>query len=274
MTLDKKNNPFTYGTDPELNRIFDAMIDLKGRVAGQFAKAEKIAGFTTDTKFTPLVQAKIELPNYKTLREPSSSYYSSKVPMDKVDTQVQAAITAATTHLNEVDALNKPISESNQRIREQVTELMIRLGIPSSYTTYEYPSTRSRTRKSIPHTAGYIGDLQRAVQPSNAASERVRLNSYINDYNKWQVEVAAEEEKAKIERDEATIKSRVLGNPGLVEALMLSGVNILSELATAVPGKKADLVKYCIVKAISNEKSKAAPSISAIQTLEDYHANV
>lgn len=273
MTIDKKTNPFPYATDPELNRIFDSLVDLKLRVNAQFAKAEKIAGFTTESKFMPLTQAKVELPNYRTLREPSTSYYSSKKPMVEVDRQVQAAIAVAKEHLDAIDEINKPISENNQRIKEQVTDLMIRLGIPSAYSTYEYPTTRSKTRKTIGHTAGYITDLNRMTPASNVSSERYRLNTYISDFDKWKIEITKEEEKAKIEKDELTIKNKVLGSPKLVEALMMSGVNILSELANAVPGKKADMVNYCIVKAISNERAKAQPSEEAIELLEDLHAD-
>ncbi len=275
MTLDKKLNPFPYATDPELNRIFDSLVDLKVRVNAQFAKAEKIAGFTGDTKFIPLAQAKIELPDYKTIKNPSSSgFYGSKaVPMATVDTQVAAAVANANKHLDEIDEINKPIHAANLKIKEQVSELMVRLGIPSSYTTYEYATTRSKTRRSVSHTAGYIGDLYRVMPTTNLSTERSRLTTYVNDFNRWRTETLAAEEKAKIEKDELTIKTKVLGSPKLVEVLMMSGVNILSELAKAVPGKKAEMVGYCIAQAISNERAKAQPSEDVIETLEDLHAD-
>jgi len=274
MTIDKKLNPFPYATDPELNRIFDSLIDLKTRVATQFAKAEKIAGFTGDTKFTPLAQADIKLPDYKLIKESSTGYYSKKVPMDQVDAQVQAAVLAANKHLEEINEINKPIHESNLKIKEQITELMIRLGIPDSYSTYEYPTSRSRTKHTVKHTAGYILDLQRVMPVSNVSAEKSRLTVYVNEFNRWRSEVQAAEEKAKIERDELIIKTKVLGSPKLVELLMLSGVNILSELAKAVPGQKAEMVKYCIVQAISNERAKSNPSEDTIEALEDLHTNV
>ena len=275
MTLDKKLNPFPYITDPELNRIFDSLVDLKVRVNGQFAKAEKIAGFTGDTKFTPLAQAKIDLPDYKSLREtPNDRYYSARiVHMATIDAQVQAAVVVANKHLDEIDVINKPIHESNLKIKEQIVELMVRLGIPSSYTTYDYPSSRSKTRKSSTHSAGYLGDLQRVMPTTNLSTERYKLTTYVNDFNRWRVGILEAEEKAKVEKDELTIKTKVLGSPKLVEVLMLSGVNILSELAKAVPGKKAEMVGYCIAQAISNQRAKVQPDEDAIETLEDLHAD-
>lgn len=274
MTIDKKSNPFSYGTDPELNRMFDIMIDLKNRVASQFAKAEKIAGFGDNATFLPTTEAKITLPKYESIRSPiTNSFYGPKtvVPMDKVDLQVQAAIAAAVTHLAEVDEINKPVLEHNLRIREQVIEMMTRLGIPVTYSTYEYPSSRSKSMKSTTHTAGYNNDLQRVMPNSNVYAERAKLNSYISEFDRWKKKIIDEENKANIEKDEEVVRTKIMARPMLVQKLMEAGVNILDEVNKAMPGKKEEIIQYCFVKAIANEKAKINPSQILLDELDNLY---
>lgn len=271
--IDKKNNPFGYSTDPELNRIFDAMIDLKARVQTQFAKAEKIAGFTTDAKFLPLTAAKIDLPDYRKLYTPSNSWYK-KNSVEIIDKQVQDGITLANSHLDEVDDINKPLQEHNNNIRVQVIELMSRLGIDQTYNTYEYATTRSRTKKTINHIAGYINDLGRFIPQSNVTSLRYTLKSYINDYNNWKTSILEAERKRSIEADEQTVKTKILGNPYLTQKLMEAGINVLYEVNKAEVGKKSAIIEYCIVKAISDEKNKINPSLKLLEELEELHTDI
>lgn len=269
---DKPVNPFEYSKDPELAQIFNSMVGLQKKVADQFAKAEKIAGFGADPKFKPMILAKIELPNYQALRNPSDGGWSNKaVDIKIIDTRVQAAIITARAHLEEVTEINKPISEHNQKIREQVTEMMVRLGIPGAYTTSDYPTLRSRTKKVTSHTAGYLQDLNRAIPVSNVSSQTATLNSYIREFEVWKKNISDKEFKESIERDEETVKTRILGNPDLVATLMQAGVNILAEVQKAVPGKKGDVIQYCIVTAMKNVNEAVSPDEDLLLRLKKIH---
>ncbi len=268
--VDKKQNPFTYGNDPELYSIFNNLADLQTRVAAQFAKAEKIAGFT-GAKFTPLTEAKIALPNYRNLRDGDRSWGAKPLPMHAVDEQVDDAVTAARKHLAEVDEINKPILEANLKIKEQVVEMMTRIGIPGTYTTYDYATSRSKTKKSTVHYAGYLQDLDRTIPKSNTSTLKYQIDSFVNDYQRWKKSVIETEEKANIEKDEQTVKTKILGNPILVQTLMQAGVNILLEVQKAVPGKKSDVIDYCLTQAISNVNNSATPDEALLKQLKVMH---
>jgi len=258
--MDKKLNPFKYGEDPELNRMFDAMVDLKNRVAKQFSDAQQIAGIGADAKFQPVTDAKITLPNYRELREPTANwrYSSTKVPLAKVDAAVKEGIAAARKHLEEVAELNKPVEKANAELVQQITKLLTRIGIPTSYTTYDYPTSRSKTRKSITHGAGYPADLQRATPMSNVKGLQYSIETYERDYANWVKREQELEQKEALEKDTATVNTKILGNPDLVATLMQAGVNILEAVQDALPGKKADVIGLCVARAISNvtEKNK------------------
>lgn len=262
----KPSNPFDYSKDPELNRIFDNLISLKDKVANQFAKAEKIAGLGAVTNFNKLKDVKFDLPNYKYERE-KSSYYST--PLDKIDDIVRPAIAQARQLIEETRKENAPLEEQNKLLISQVTELMTRIGIPSTYTTYDYPSSRSRTKKSTTHTSGYIGDLERARPKSNVESMKYSVDIYERDYEAWLKKQKEDELKAKIAKDEEAVQRNILGNPALVATLMKAGVNILEEVQKAVPGQKAEVIKYCKVQAITNLKAMPDPDFELIQEIQD-----
>ena len=265
----KIENPFAYSTDPELNRIFDSLLSLQVRVNERFAKADRMAGLGENPSFMKPIDVKINLPNYRGLREGGSSWLSKKTDLKIIDQQVRAAVQLAEEEVKLTEEKNKPITEHNKKICQMVTEMMTRLGIPASYSTYEYPTSRSKTKKSVGHTAGYIGDLNRAVVASNASTVAYQIRSYVSEYERWfKAEQEAEMKEAQ-ERDERIVKEKILGNPHLVQTLMRANVNILEEANKALPGKKAAVIDYCISLAISNVKGQPTVDEDLLNALEE-----
>lgn len=273
--MSKIDNPFSYSNEPELHRIFDSLLSLRIRVADSFTKAERLAGFSADLKFKPLEEFKIGdmLPNYRHRREPTSSWVTStKTKLDVIDNEVKAAVEKTRAYIEEVNGRNTPLIEHNKQIAAQVTELMLRLGIPQSYTTYEYPTSRSKTKKSVVHTAGFAGDLQRVNPTSGYTAAKYKIDGYVNDYERWLKSEKDAETKAEIAKDEEAVKKNILGNPDLVATLMQAGVNILDEVSKALPGKKSQVIEYCIVKAISEVRSSGVNFDSKLlEKLENLH---
>jgi phenylpyruvate tautomerase PptA (4-oxalocrotonate tautomerase family) len=262
----KPSNPFEYGKDPELNRIFDNLIALRDKVATQFAKAEKIAGLGSVTNFHPLKDVKIDMPNYRYERT-RDSY--RKTPLATIEAMVRPAVERARQAIADAEVENAPFEEQNKQLVQQVTELMTRIGIPSTYTTYDYPSTRSRTKKSVSHTAGYVADLERTRPKSNLSSAKYTLDNYVRDFESWLKAEKDAEMKEKIAKDEAAVQKNILGNPTLVATLMQAGVNILEEVQKAVPGQKCEVISYCKAQAISNIKANPNPDFELIEKIQD-----
>jgi hypothetical protein len=67
--------------------------------------------------------------------------------------------------------LNKNINvdaiENNKRVIEKVTSIMKYIGIPSTYTTSTYKTSRSRKPTTETHSAGWLQDIRRAVPTSD-----------------------------------------------------------------------------------------------------------
>lgn len=263
----KPTNPFNYSKDTELYRIFDNLVSLKDKVQNQFEKAERIAGLGSVTGFEKLKNVELKLPNYRYDRTNQSSW--RKTPLAFIDTSVRAAITEARQQISEAEEENKEKEENNKQLISQIIELMNRIGIPAQYTTYDYPSSRSRNKKSINHVAGYMGDLERVRPKSNLSSEKYKLENYIREYESWLKSEKDAELKEKIERDDAAVQKNILGNPTLVATLMQAGVNILEEVQKAVPGQKAEVINFCKAQAISNIKAMPEPDLDLIAKIQD-----
>jgi hypothetical protein len=266
---DKIPNPFEYSKDPELNVVFDKLLSLQARVAERFAKAEKIAGLANATGFVKLHNVETSLPQYRSLRTTNGDW-RPKTPLDQIDAIVQKAVTEIREKIAGVEALNVPLIEQNKALTQQITEMMARIGVPASYTTYEYPTSRSKTQKSVPHLAGFIGDIQRATPVSNTHSKKYELDGYIREYERWVQSEKDTEQKEKLAKDEKVVQSRILGNPELVATLMQAGVNILTEVQNAVPGRKAEVIEYCIAKACKNVNDMPTPDEALIEKLENF----
>lgn len=249
-------NPFNYRNEPELSRIFDNLLSLRVRVADNFAKAEKIAGLSEVNSFVPLKNIDhMDLPDFRLEFSRSMSYK----PIELIEARVREAIKNSRAKIAEVDEYNKQLEEKNQKLISHIRELMTRLGVAASYTTSDYPTSRSKTKKAITHTAGYITDLERVRPKSNVSSMKYSLDNYERAFESW-IKAAKEDEARKnAEKDEAAVRQNILGNPVLVATLMQAGVNIIEEVQKALPGKKSEVVQYCKALAISNLKGMANP---------------
>lgn len=78
-----------------------------------------------------------------------------KLISDKID-ELEVAIEAAAQE-------SEGALENNKLIHEKVKLMMKHIGIPDSYSTWEYKTNRSSKKTETRHQAGYIGDLVRNV---------------------------------------------------------------------------------------------------------------
>lgn len=242
------DNPFKYATDPELNVIYDKLVALKARVGAEFAKAEKIAGFNENTTFLPLTDCKVTLPSYQHEYSKMTSYDKSR--LSKIEKTVRDAISAAREEVIRVEALNADALVKNKEIAEQVKEIMRRLGITDTYTTYELPTSRSRIKRSVSHTAGYIQDLNRVIPKDATVAVKYQINEFERNFNTWLVRTQELELAELTKHDEMAVQSLIMNRPRTAAAILKCGVNVFNELKNAVPGAKGQIVDYCIGKSV------------------------
>lgn len=63
--------------------------------------------------------------------------------------------------------VNKDVIENNKKVVEKVNSIMRFIGIPGTYTTSEYKTSRSRKPTITTHQAGWLQDVRRSVPTSD-----------------------------------------------------------------------------------------------------------
>lgn len=144
----------------------------------------------------------------------NSSYYSNRFDptnsshIEKGYENALKKIESVFTSVEEMHSKNKESLENNKETKQKIIDFMTSIGIPSNYTVYEYPTTRSKTKKSIAKTAGYISDIERVISSND--SYQTRLFEYktmkekiTKEYEKYKLEIQKKEvEKLKKEKED------------------------------------------------------------------------
>lgn len=107
--------------------------------------------------------------------------------------------------------VNKDAIESNKKVVEKVTSIMRFIGIPGTYTTSEYKTSRSRKATTTTHQAGWLKDVRRSVPTSdNWEGVKREMESKMREielYAKQKITelAAAEKEADRIAAEKAVI---------------------------------------------------------------------
>ena len=108
-----------------------------------------------------------------------SSYYErDPKTIEEVESKLSSLLAKAEQERAKVleeHQANIPAIENNLKVREKITQIMKDIGIPSSYSTSEFKTQRSRTKTTTTHSAGYLGDLQRNVPVSDEKDRMLTL---------------------------------------------------------------------------------------------------
>ncbi|MNF63540.1 hypothetical protein D3C85_474670 [compost metagenome] len=108
------------------------------------------------------------------------SYYSrnqaftSVEQVDKKLTEYKEMLEANIKAIEETHALNIPLIESNNQLREKITLVMQTIGIPSTYSHSYFKTNRSQKKTTETKIAGYKEDLNRSVSVSDGFEMKIR----------------------------------------------------------------------------------------------------
>lgn len=91
----------------------------------------------------------------------STGFYGYSLPPEAVVAKATEALEKEFARVKAIHEANIPAIENNKAVCASVSTMMRNIGIPDSFSTWEYPSSRSRTKKEIKHVAGWMLDLRR-----------------------------------------------------------------------------------------------------------------
>ncbi len=98
----------------------------------------------------------------------------------------------------EITQQNSLIAIHNKTVHEKIKDIMKWIGVGDSFSTYDYATSRSRTKTAQKHNAGYLSDLAR-VAPTYAPQVKTTYEwKHYEDYaNKLISEIQKKEREAK-----------------------------------------------------------------------------
>lgn len=178
----------------EIINVFEASIKKLQEIADEnTGKVQKITPCNEMCRLYPSISS------YETAG--LGGYCSSR----SVEETCAEAMKEADKKLAESKAIheaNIPLIELNKKLRERITTIMKNAGIPDSYQTSSYKSSRSRSPTTEMHHAGWISDLNRyAILDDGWNTEQTRYNDFkrnVEDYRRIKI---AEREKKKQEEE-------------------------------------------------------------------------
>lgn len=140
----------------------------------------------------------------------TKSHYGYEPPKTKMAEVVLAHLEVQREEIERTHAENLSALETNQAIRDQITALMTQVGIKETYSAPD-PKSRARSPKWIPHSAGYVSDIQRLIKCDDGYESALRaLDSFKLSCEKY-LESAmheAELEKSRKERENQELLER------------------------------------------------------------------
>lgn len=137
----------------------------------------------------------------------SYSYYNpnfDKTKKDHIETCVKNAkfwLEQTKNNIEIIHQKNLPAIENNKILIDKINNIFKNLGISSTYSTYDYKTSRSSTKTETKHRAGYLLDLERCVKVSDGyESQLTSLKSYEARINQWESDSLKEIEKVEKEK--------------------------------------------------------------------------
>lgn len=108
----------------------------------------------------------------------SYSYFSFD---ENIKSDVEKAAEGALKWVDEIEQEiekiheeNIPKIESNKKLSVSIENFMKVVGIPKSYTTYDYPTKRHRNKQRVEHSAGYMKDIMRCIPTADYYESEIR----------------------------------------------------------------------------------------------------
>ena len=184
------SNPFNKAVY-ELKEIFNHLLKYKTDTEAKVKEAEKATGFADGMNYLPLEKLSLNLQSFDSIRIPTYNRYN-KISLEKFEEIVTKQIVDFRTYLLENKPARDFINAHNDSISKSVVDLMAKLGIFTTYVTYEFKTSRDRERTKVAHISGFFTDLSRVRPVDNMQMLTNQLNDYETRFRSY---VVAEKQK-------------------------------------------------------------------------------
>lgn len=242
-------NPFKYG-EPFYS-VYDGLLKLEETMHARELKATQLAGLADGAKFINLPKIELSLTPPSTFRKPNQySAYLLIRPLEEVEKNVADTITTAKALIEEHREEYEKAAVHNDTLRKQVIALMDQIGVKESYTTYEFPTSRSKTRKAMNHRAGFLNDLDRIAPKNPLKAAEYAVAEYERSFKSW----LDAERRSENEKKRSSVQ-RMLAKyitPELSAFYLVLGLDVVSIINNSTENN----VEYNLLNAINEIMNK------------------
>lgn len=105
---------------------------------------------------------------------------------------------------DEIHEKNLPALLNNLKTKDKIIDFMTSVGISPKYTSWEYPTSRSKNKKSIDKSSGYMSDIEHMIKTSDSYEIVKRQyeeakKRFKEQYDKMIANIALKEKEAEKE---------------------------------------------------------------------------
>lgn len=128
-----------------------------------------------------------------------------------------AAINHSTQRLEQATIqheLNLPAIQNNLKIQQGIVKMMEKFGVKGSWSTYEYKSSRSRSKIEVKHSCSWFSEVSRFIKTSDGFSGiESEHKKFLETIEKWKAEQTKKlqlKQREIEQKEQELVKSRTL----------------------------------------------------------------
>ena len=260
MSDKKIENPFDFREDYSLNKIFDELLKIREENRKLKKKAKTIEGFSNTFEFMPLKSVDISEVDFYKMKFQCEDRWSGRCNTTKLKTVLEQTKQKILAEIEAVKDYNNNAGDHNSKVFSTIEGAMASLGIERTYTTWDYPNKRSRTKKTVTHESGWVADLRRKLPTSNVSLALSKLSSLEKSVAQFIQDEDKKNKEQKIEQDKKELEKIVLKHPDIFMVLkdIKKDVDLKKRLDerghNSVSTVKADAVAECLDHILAQDK--------------------
>lgn len=147
----------------------------------------------------------------------SYSYQNDNYTESMINSICTGAISHSTQRLEQATKqheLNLPAIQNNLKIQQGIVKMMEKFGVKGSWSTYEYKSSRSRSKTEVTHHCSWFSEVNRFIKTNDGFSGiESEHKQFLEKVEKWKIEQTKKLEMKQREiaqQEHAIVKSRTL----------------------------------------------------------------
>jgi len=219
ITIWESNRPKNIGEVEWTKMLVDELFEVQIKKERELAAKDESIKSLDELEIMSFEPIKVDSLKYFPSGYDSRSYnyQNDNYTESMVNSICTAAINHSTQRLEQATTqheLNLPAIQNNLKIQQGIVKMMEKFGVKGSWSTYEYKSSRSRSKTEVTHHCSWFSEVNRFIKINDGFSDiEVKHKQFLEKVDKWKLEQTKKLELKQREieqKEQAIVKSRTL----------------------------------------------------------------